>query len=183
MTNRIKELRNKYSLTQEQLADKVGVRRETIVFLEKGKYNPSLELAHKIAEALKTTVDVLFMYKEEVESKWGKDAYEKSNNIVKRWGKEKFAHVQAEGEEINRELAKNIDKKIDSEVVQALVQRHFQFITQFYDSSWPLIKIYRGLGKMYVEDYRFAEYYKKYHPDLPQFLASAIEYFCDRQKE
>jgi len=62
MQNRIKELRNKLNLTQEALADKVGVRRETIVFLEKGKYNPSLELAHKVADALETTLDFLFMY-------------------------------------------------------------------------------------------------------------------------
>lgn len=40
-------------MTQEELAKKVGVRRETIVFLEKGKYNPSLKLAYKVAKAPK----------------------------------------------------------------------------------------------------------------------------------
>jgi len=59
--NRIKEFRAKYNLTQENLAKKAGVRRETIVFLEKGKYNPSLALAHNISKILKTTVDELFM--------------------------------------------------------------------------------------------------------------------------
>ncbi len=49
-------------LTVKQLAKKVGVRRETIVFLEKGKYNPSLKLAHDIAKALKTTIDELFIF-------------------------------------------------------------------------------------------------------------------------
>ncbi|NQV09053.1 helix-turn-helix transcriptional regulator [Candidatus Woesearchaeota archaeon] len=63
MKTRIKELRARYDLTQEDLARKVGVRRETIVFLEKGKYNPSLQLAHDVAKALKTTVDELFMFK------------------------------------------------------------------------------------------------------------------------
>ena len=62
MPNRIKELRGKLNLTQEELADKVGVRRETIVFLEKGKYNPSLELAHKVAVMLGTTIDDLFTF-------------------------------------------------------------------------------------------------------------------------
>ena len=62
MRTRIKELRAKHGLTQEDLARKVGVRRETIVFLEKGKYNPSLRLAHDVAEALKTTVDELFIF-------------------------------------------------------------------------------------------------------------------------
>lgn len=60
MKNRIKELRQKYNLTQEGLAISVGVRRETIVFLEQGKYNPSLKLALEIAKTLKTKVDSLF---------------------------------------------------------------------------------------------------------------------------
>ena len=64
MRTRIKEFRAKYDLTQEDLAKKVGVRRETIVFLEKGKYNPSLKLAHDVAKALKTTIEELFLFKE-----------------------------------------------------------------------------------------------------------------------
>jgi len=47
------------------LQKKVGVRRETIVFLEKGKYNPSLKLAHNIATVLKTTIDELFIFDDE----------------------------------------------------------------------------------------------------------------------
>lgn len=64
MKNRIKELRARYNLTQEDLAKKVGVRRETIVFLEKGKYNPSLKLAYKVSKALKTTIDDLFIFED-----------------------------------------------------------------------------------------------------------------------
>lgn len=62
---RIKELRARYDLTQEDLARKVGVRRETILYLEKGKYNPSLKLAHDVAKALKTTVEDLFIFEDE----------------------------------------------------------------------------------------------------------------------
>lgn len=65
MKTRIKELRARYDLTQEQLADKVGVTRMTIVFLEKGKYNPSIKLAYKIAVILNTTIDELFIFEEE----------------------------------------------------------------------------------------------------------------------
>ena len=61
MKTRIKEFRARYDLTQEDLAKKVGVRRETIVFLKKGKYNPSLRLAHDVAKALKTNIDELFI--------------------------------------------------------------------------------------------------------------------------
>ncbi|MFH1501023.1 MAG: helix-turn-helix transcriptional regulator [archaeon] len=62
MKTRIKEFRARYNWTQEDLARKVGVRRETIVFLEKGKYNPSLQLAHDIAKVLKTSIDELFIF-------------------------------------------------------------------------------------------------------------------------
>ena len=62
MKTRIKEFRARYDLTQEDLAKKIGVRRETIVFLEKGKYNPSLNLAHEVAIALNTTIDELFIF-------------------------------------------------------------------------------------------------------------------------
>lgn len=55
-------MRQKYSLTQEELAQKTGVRRETIVFLEQGRYSPSLNLAHKVAKILKTTIDKLFIF-------------------------------------------------------------------------------------------------------------------------
>lgn len=64
MKTRIKEFRARYDLTQEALAKVVGVRRETIVFLEKGKYNPSLKLAYRIARALETTIDELFIFED-----------------------------------------------------------------------------------------------------------------------
>jgi len=49
-------------MTQADLALKVGVRRETVVFLEKGKYNPSLKLAHDVAVALRSTIEELFLW-------------------------------------------------------------------------------------------------------------------------
>jgi len=64
MRTTIKENRARLNLTQEQLADMVGVRRETIVFLEKGKYNPSLRLAHNITMALGRKIDDLFIFEE-----------------------------------------------------------------------------------------------------------------------
>ena len=62
MTTRIREYRAKYNLTQEKLAELVGVRRETILFLEQGKYNPSLRLAHNVAKALHAAIDELFIF-------------------------------------------------------------------------------------------------------------------------
>ena len=62
MRTRIKELRARYNMTQEDLARVVGVRRETVLFIEKGEYNPSLNLAHAIAKALRTPIDDLFLF-------------------------------------------------------------------------------------------------------------------------
>jgi putative transcriptional regulator len=64
MKTKIKELRTKYNMTQDQLANSVGVRRETIVFLEQGKYIPSLRLAHDVAKTLKTKIDYLFSFED-----------------------------------------------------------------------------------------------------------------------
>ena len=62
MKTRIKEFRARHDLTQAQLADILGVRRETISFIEQGKYNPSLNLAHRIAKVLKSTLDELYIF-------------------------------------------------------------------------------------------------------------------------
>ena len=62
MKNNIRELRTNLNMTQEDLAQRAGVRRETIVFLEQGKYNPSLNLAHEVAKALKSSIDEVFVF-------------------------------------------------------------------------------------------------------------------------
>ncbi len=64
MKTRIKEFRARYDLTQAQLADRLGVRRETISFIEQGKYNPSLRLAHRIAVALRSSIDELYIFED-----------------------------------------------------------------------------------------------------------------------
>jgi putative transcriptional regulator len=65
MNNRIKELRARLDLSQLELARKVGVRRETIVFLEKGKYNPSLRLAHDVARTFSLPIEQVFFFDEQ----------------------------------------------------------------------------------------------------------------------
>ena len=62
MTNRIKELRARDNMTQSDLARAVGVRRETIVFLEKDKYNPSLKLAYDIAKVFDLKIEEVFIF-------------------------------------------------------------------------------------------------------------------------
>jgi len=61
---RIKELRARYDLTQEELAEKAGVTRQTMLYIEKGKYNPSLLVAHRIAKALKSSIEEIFIFED-----------------------------------------------------------------------------------------------------------------------
>jgi len=61
MKTKIKELRARDNLTQVELAQMVSVRRETIVFLEKGKYNPSLKLAYDISKVFNLRIEEVFI--------------------------------------------------------------------------------------------------------------------------
>jgi len=65
MQTKIREYRAKTGITQEELAARVGVRRETIVFLEKGKYNPSLKLAWRVSRELGASIVEIFIFGEE----------------------------------------------------------------------------------------------------------------------
>jgi putative transcriptional regulator len=65
LNNKIKELRKKDSVTQEDLARAVGVTRQTIISLENGKYNASLQLAYNIAKFFNTSIESVFIFEEE----------------------------------------------------------------------------------------------------------------------
>jgi len=64
MRNKIKSLRKELGLRQEDIANQVGVTRQTIIAVENNKYNPTLELAMKLARLLNTTVEDLFQLDE-----------------------------------------------------------------------------------------------------------------------
>lgn len=65
MKNRIKVLRAEQDMTQEELAELIGVTRNTVISLEKGKYCPSLKLAYRIARTFNVGIDDIFTYEEE----------------------------------------------------------------------------------------------------------------------
>ena len=65
MKNKLEELRNNEGLSQEQLAEKVLVSRQTIISLEKGRYNPSLDLAFRLSKFFNVPIEDIFIYKEE----------------------------------------------------------------------------------------------------------------------
>jgi putative transcriptional regulator len=64
MKNKIKVFRAMYDLTQEDLAREVGVTRQTILAIEKGKYDPSLELAFRMARRFQVTIEEIFIFEE-----------------------------------------------------------------------------------------------------------------------
>lgn len=65
MENRIKQLRQRLGITQEEFAERLGVSRQTVVSLEKGKYNPSVVLGFRIARVFNTTIEDIFIMEEE----------------------------------------------------------------------------------------------------------------------
>lgn len=65
MKTRIQELRKKQKVTQEELASAVGVTRQTVISLENGRYNASLQLAHKIAQFFHMQIEDIFLFEEE----------------------------------------------------------------------------------------------------------------------
>ena len=66
MNNRIKELRKEQNITQDELGSAVGVTRQTVISLENGKYNASLQLAFKIAKYFNRSIEEVFLFEEEV---------------------------------------------------------------------------------------------------------------------
>ncbi|ANU23651.1 helix-turn-helix transcriptional regulator [Planococcus donghaensis] len=67
LKNRVKELRARYGFTQSDLGKQVNVTRQTIAFIEKGEFSPSITLSLKLAKALQTNVNDLFWLEEDEE--------------------------------------------------------------------------------------------------------------------
>ena len=66
MQNHVESLRRARDLSQEQLGEALGVSRQTIISIEKGKYNPSLDLAFRMARFFEMTIEEIFVYEEDV---------------------------------------------------------------------------------------------------------------------
>lgn len=68
MENRVKQMRAERGMTQEELAERVGVSRQTIISIESGRYNPSILLAYKLASTFGLHIEELFLCAEQVRS-------------------------------------------------------------------------------------------------------------------
>lgn len=67
--NTLREYRTRHELTQEELANRLGITRQTVIAMEKGNYNPSLELAFKIAKLFNVKIEDIFLYDVETTDK------------------------------------------------------------------------------------------------------------------
>ncbi len=65
MKNKLEEIRKKFNYTQEEIADKLGVSRQTINSLENGKYNPSIQLAFRLAKFFDMSIESLFIFEDD----------------------------------------------------------------------------------------------------------------------
>ena len=121
--------------------------------------------------------DDIKQYHEEVKQRWGNtDAYKQSMKRVQKMTKGEMEKTKEEARLLTQKLACSMDKAIRDKEVQALIAEHYKGIRFFYDCPR---KMYRRLGKMYVEDPRFAVHYNKHRPGLNLFMHDAIAYFCD----
>lgn len=73
MENGVRDMRTQRGMTQEELADRVGVSRQTIISIESGRYNPSIVLAYKLASAFGMPIEDLFLCREQIDTE-GSDA-------------------------------------------------------------------------------------------------------------
>ena len=120
---RIKEIRNKLCLSQQDLADSIGVSRQTIYFLEKGKYNPSLTISFKIAEVLDKPLNEIFFQEPIIKDELKEIKYKKPYKEV-----EDFINIQGIdhntlfriGDIDEKELSKSFSKEFLEELAQFL---------------------------------------------------------------
>lgn len=114
--------------------------------------------------------------KNETIQRWGKGSLENAEARIREKGKKGWKKHQETDEEINRLLASMVGFNPADVRVQRVILRHFQQMNLYYEVTK---EIYRGLGKLYVEDERFKQYYEKYREGLAAFMNQAIDVFCN----
>ncbi len=118
--------------------------------------------------------------REEVREKYDAKLVAESERRARKMSKDDLDAAKREGDEVARDLAALMDKNPDAAEVQAAVTLHHAWIRNFYE---PTEEVYRGLGRLYVEDDRFRAFYERFAPGLADFLNKAIEHYCDENFE
>ena len=132
---RIKEIRNKLCLSQQDLADSIGVSRQTIYFLEKGKYNPSLTISFKIAEVLNRPLNEIFyqepLIKDELKEIKFKKPYKEVEDFINSQGIDHNTLFRI-GDIDEKELSKSFSKEFLEELARFL---GYKFDDLFIDAN------------------------------------------------
>ena len=116
-------------------------------------------------------------YEKEAKERWGNtEAYKQLTERTKNWTKEDYEQIKDDQEKLLKKIVENMSKGFKDPEIQSLIGEWRKGIEKFYDTT-P--QICRGLATMYVEDERFASFYRKHHEDLPEFIRDAINYYCD----
>jgi hypothetical protein len=117
-------------------------------------------------------------YRREVRERWGEEVLKESERRVIDMGKDNFAALQAEGGQIFQAICDNMESGYDSLIVQEQVVLWRQWLENFHHYSDEAVL---GLGRAYSQNPEFADFFRKYHEDLPDFLTEAIEYYCEQK--
>ena len=121
-------------------------------------------------------------YRQEAAQKWGADTVEKSENHLRGLGKEGFARLKAESEEIWNTLEGMVGEDPTSEGVQNQVARHYAVIRQFWGTAGSpdaQAEAYRGLGRLFVQDERYTALNGQPNPAFAEFMRRAMSHFAD----
>ena len=118
--------------------------------------------------------------RKEAREKYGEKTVADSEARVMAMGKEKMDAVQAEFDTIYRKIAADMDKGPESPEVQSGIARWRELMENFHHYTDEMIL---GLGQMYSDDDRFAAFYRKYHPDMAEFMTRAIEYYVASRRK
>ena len=111
---------------------------------------------------------------EEAKQRWGDtDAWKQSRERTKGYTSADYKRLEDENRARLRALVADMPKGIASPEVQAHIADHRRHLGAYYD---PSDELYRGLGNLYVEDDRFAAYFRAFDPNLPEFLRDAMHY-------
>lgn len=119
-------------------------------------------------------------YRQEVIDRWGEKSLLESEAKISAWTPDETRWVEKEAQEVvgGMMACMAAGKAPDDPEAQELAGRYFAYMQKFFDCS---VEIFRELGKMYVDDPRFAAYYEKYHPDLAAYMRDSMAAWCDAQ--
>ena len=116
-------------------------------------------------------------YAQEASRRWDPKLVRQSNQRWNRLTAVQKKEIMAEGNQIYSDMIEQLGTEPDSEAVQAIVARWHQHIRHFYEPSFATL---RGLGQGYAHDPAFRATFEAMHPDLPNFLQTAINVYCDK---